>query len=127
MSSDGKSFVVWMIDEIVIPNNHFGINREAKWERKWLQAFETLDEAKDFVKIQTKTHPLTCGDIGSNLIALKTAEAKNAFLEEYCFTNPLYLSRRRFFVGYPSNELLRHMIEADRLQLHPASELRKKD
>lgn len=103
-------YEVWGIFESNLVSNHYNVGRQVEWERKLVVSVHTLDEAKKHVKNLTRSHHSTCGDVGSNLILLKTEEEKDAYLELYCFTSDLYIAKRRFFIGKPSEQLMKLMV-----------------
>jgi hypothetical protein len=111
-----NKFEVWAILEDAALSNHYKIDREVKWITKLMETFDDLTEAKQYIKDQTKSHFSTTGEVVPFLINLNDKE-KDKYLEEFCFTNDLYIPKRRFFIGKPSKTLMKNMVISAGLQL----------
>lgn len=126
-NTEKGTFEVWGIFECNIQKNTHKIDRDVEWERKLVQTFETIEEAKSHVIQMTRSHHSTCGDVGPNLLLLKTDQQKNDYLVKFCFTENMYLPSRRFFVGRPSRALMRQMVLQAGLRLAPGAFSKYKD
>lgn len=102
------AYQVYRIMAFAVPNNSHKINRDENWEVKKDKAFTTEAEAKQYIieqSVQKTDLLLFCQSC--------SPEKKEAFKEEFCFTNDTYLRYRRFFLGYPPTKEIRKALEKD--------------
>jgi hypothetical protein len=90
-------FDVYVIDTFPCTTNHYKTSREESWCARKIASYETLEDAKEMVRI--KSRQLT--DLPHFLIDLSSTEEKEKMVDEFCFTNDMYLHYRRVFVGRP--------------------------
>lgn len=107
-----QKYEVWMIAITSVPNNSHCTDRTEEWKLKLDGTFDSEQEAKDYVKQQTRCHPSTFGEVAKWLIQYDTEEEKQAFLDEFCFdeTKTQYAFKRRFFVGRPPKGTIKNMV-----------------
>lgn len=89
-----KEFTVFKITTYDVSDNRFGVGRTEDWEEKNVMTFSTEEEAKDYISKES----LNCTTIMNYLIALPKNKWPE-FIQEFCFTNDMYMPYRRLFIG----------------------------
>lgn len=84
-------FQVYYLEKYPITSNAFTISRSEQWEFSKNKCFDTLDAAKDYIRIKTKSLSdfvlYAEGYIG---------EKRNELLEKFCFSDDFILKNRFF-------------------------------
>lgn len=83
--------------------NSHSICREETWSFAIDNTYATLEEASDYVIRKNL-------EFCSYDLYLNTGSLTKEVLEDRCLKNPAYLSRRLYFVGKPSIELLKEQL-----------------
>lgn len=102
ISSCKPSIEVWRIEVTSAENNEHGVDRVENYKAKLDVRFPTEAEAKEYIKNKTRIHT----EVANFLIDIAKDETddtvksqkKEAFMDEFCFTNDLYMRYRRFFL-----------------------------
>jgi hypothetical protein len=85
-------FQVYYLEKYPITTNAFSISRTEQWEFTKDKSFNTIEEAKEYIKNKTKSLPdfvlYAEGYIG---------DKRNELLEKFCFTDD-FLLKNRFFL-----------------------------
>jgi hypothetical protein len=85
-------FQVYYLEKYPITSNAFTISRTEQWEFAKDKSFNTIEEAKEYIKNKTKSLPdfvlYAEGYIG---------DKRNELLEKFCFTDD-FLLKNRFFL-----------------------------
>lgn len=87
---------VYRIDTIPSQTNEFGVGRVETWTLKLDTRFTRTEEAKEYVRNKNRQH----SDLPLFLPEL-SEEAKEAFVDIFCFSDTEYLHLRRYFLGMP--------------------------
>ncbi|MDD4930870.1 MAG: hypothetical protein PHG66_01790 [Candidatus Colwellbacteria bacterium] len=84
---------VYRIDTFSGENNEHGVDRSESWILRRDSFHETLEDAKDHVRIKSRIFT----DLPLFLVDLKSDEEKESAVDEFCFTDK-YLKYQRYFV-----------------------------
>jgi hypothetical protein len=105
MAHSGK-IPVYRIDAFDFGNNSHMTDRRESWTLKVDQEFDTLEDAKDYVRQKSRSHT----SLPNFLVGL-SPDKKIEAIEEFCFTDK-YLFHQRFFINKPSMASLKKAVEA---------------
>lgn len=107
-----SSYVVTKLFIVDTFGNSHAINRDESWTLKKDRFFASLEEAKQYVIDKNKIHS-DMVRFGFHL----PDEEKDAFYQEFCFTNDKYLHQRRYFLGIPDTQKLLQNLRDDNIKV----------
>ncbi len=106
MATSGK-VPVYRLDSFDFGNNSHMTDRRESWTlKKDEQEFDTVEEAKDYIRQKSRSHTY----LPNLLVGLSEAD-KERTVEEFCFGDK-YLFHQRFFLTRPSMASLKKAVEA---------------
>jgi hypothetical protein len=115
----GISMEVWRLQVCENNHNHFITNRSESWNLVFEKDFPTLEEAKKYVIAKSLIHTVL------PWFLLDHEHDKEKFIEDFCFNNPLFLTKRRFFLGKPSRKSIIDAVEAQGIKVVERDEKQK--
>jgi len=108
------SYQIYKISTYSIPDNSYKINRDENWIITKVDIHpNSLEEAKNYVIEQS----IIFSDLAIFTHNIQDVNDKNKFINEFCFTNDVYLKYRRFFIGYPPIKLIKNALIRDGVQI----------
>lgn len=93
-----SSYDIYTFDTFEATTNSHTTSRGENWQLRKHSSAETLEDAKDIVRVMSRRMT----DLPIFLADLNTQAQKDAFVDEFCFDNDMYISYRRFFIGRPN-------------------------
>lgn len=93
-------------------NNHHGIDRDENWFLRRDKTFDTKEEATEYIISQSRTHT----DMILYSYNLPPKE-KEAFYQEFCFTNNTYASYRRYILDLREKEVICRALQKNGIKL----------
>lgn len=93
-------------------NSHF-TNRDETWYVLKDKEFDTEEEAKEYIIGRTR---LFVPELSSHLITI-TDDKKHEFCNEFCFTNEVYMAKRRYFIGKPDLKVMKAQLIRDSIMV----------
>jgi hypothetical protein len=112
-----RAFAVYRIFVFDGGDNRFTTGRTEDWEEKWVASFDTENEAKNYIRKEC----LSTTDILNYLIALPK-EKWPQFIDEFCFTNEIYIPYRRLSIGRTNKQKLKIALQKNSINLIPSSQ-----
>lgn len=106
-------YPVYRIQTFEVPDNAHKTGRTENWVVQLAQHFETETEAKLFICEKSRSGTF----LPNLLIDCKTEAVREAFTNEFCFDNDLYLRYRRYFIGFPPLNAIRAQLTRDGIQV----------
>lgn len=117
--AEEKRIEVWQIYEKSGCSNHFGVDRQDEWERKLVGTFPSEEEARKKVCDLTRSDPSTSFRVVPHLATCRTEKEKMSYLMQWCLNDECSVPFRRFFVGRPSTQLMKDMVQKAGLRFIP--------
>jgi hypothetical protein len=99
---------VWRIHTYEVPDNAYTVGRRENWVAKPDREFDDLEAAKAYIRGQTRMHTT----VANHLINLPPSR-REAFLDDFCFTDDRYMKDRRFFIDRPPVKDIQRALERD--------------
>ncbi len=88
---------VYRIDTVPSSTNAYTTGRMETWTLHKDKTFDDSNEAIDYVRAMNRAH----SELPRVLADLKDPDAKEAFIDTFCFSEDKYLHLRRYFLGMP--------------------------
>ncbi len=107
-------FEIFSIQTINDPNNAYFINRNEYWSIKKMNVtFSSIEQAKQFIINQSCSFRTEL----PNLLIGLTNEEKEKMIQRFCFDDDVFLTRRRFFIGYPPTEKIINQLKKENINV----------
>jgi hypothetical protein len=90
-------YTVYTIHTFPASNNSFQTCRDESWQPSKIGVYDTEEEAKQVIRDKSRVFT----ELPTYLVDLPSEESKRQFVEAFCFTDDMYLTKRRFFIGKP--------------------------
>lgn len=107
------SFKVYKIDTFPGGSNSYGVDRSENWYVKKDSAFDTLKEARDYIISKN----MLLSDLPLYTHAIQDDDARNKVINDFCFDDPKFAAKRRFWLGKPNVEEMKKALAHDGVKI----------
>ena len=96
-------------------SNEYGISRQERWEVKESEAFADMEEAKDYIRQQSRAHtilPNVLQQWRETKEEHRSLKSEAEVVDDFCFnTEDRYYKEQRYFIGRPDMKKLKQQLK----------------